>query len=134
MARREEIRVTYKGREATIVTCLDPAKAAELRSRWPNGVVDLEQLHTTPVLPGKGGGNSGRLWLVKTACRVLKIDNWEQVAREGAGIEHRRAPAPKSSDHMRLFAVAAPGKLAKPPRERASRNDRMRSVAGTRRR
>lgn len=131
---REEIKVTYKGREATIVTCLDPAKAAELRSRWPEGVVDIEQLHTTPLLPGKGGGNSGRLWLVKTACRVLKIDNWEQVAREGARIEHRTPSPEKGSDHMRLFAVASPGKLAKPTRERASRNDRMRAVAGTRRR
>lgn len=134
---KQKIDVTYKGKRATIVTCLSPERAEALRAQWADGVIVLERIHETPLMEGDGGGKSGRLWLIRTAARVLRIENWAALAAECAQIDHVVAPQPKEADPMRAFMQTERVTNMRTPaankRSRTSRTDRMKTVAGTRR-
>lgn len=101
--KRESIEVTYRGRRGLIHTCLTPEQAGELRARWPDGVVELEKLGTTPLLTSE----AARSWFVRAACTVLKIEDWRSVDRECTGRESYSRPVDKRVGLMRGAAVEA---------------------------
>jgi len=127
MPQRESIQVKYRDRTVLVHTCLEADKAKELRERWPDGVVVLEQLGSTPLLTTE----AGRSWLVRAVCTILKIDNWREVDRECTG---RERYSPQLTPQPDLFSTPmhledGPAKKSLPVRARVGRIERTRAAA-----
>lgn len=124
MAKHETIEVTYRGRTAHVLTCLSAWDAAELRGRWPNGVIELERIRETPALRDE----NARTWLIRAVCKILKIDDWRAVDRECAG--RTEYPRPRAAPRRDFRVPTVHAVPAAPPESsrRIGRSERMRGT------
>jgi hypothetical protein len=119
--KNEAIEVSYQGRKVVVFTCLSAEGAAELRSRWQDGVVVLERIRDTPALID----DNNRSWLIRTASRLLGIKDWQAIDRECTGRTEYPRVEPVARE-LRLPKVQGlPAELAP---QRVSRGDRLRGA------
>lgn len=119
---KQVLKCSYRGQVVEVIACTPPDVAAEIRAKWPDGVIVLEQLREKPYSTNE----AGRSWLIKTVCRLLKVKDWQAVDRECTGRESYSPPVDRRAE---LRLPPAPMARALPVRKRVGRIERTRNAA-----